>query len=52
MHLFEDMFIIQVLDKSRNWWKLKNYKGETGYAPYTILKEFTGSNEYDNVSIV
>ncbi|WAR03530.1 ES8L2-like protein [Mya arenaria] len=40
--------IVQVLDKSRNWWKLKNYRGETGYAPYTILKEYQTGDEYDN----
>lgn len=41
--------IVQVLDRSRNWWKLKNCKGETGYAPYTILKEYQASNDYDNM---
>ncbi|KAL8574358.1 hypothetical protein ACOMHN_057350 [Nucella lapillus] len=30
---------LKVLDNSRNWWKVCNYKGETGYCPYTILKE-------------
>ncbi|CAG5116293.1 unnamed protein product, partial [Candidula unifasciata] len=30
--------IVQVLDSSKNWWKLRNYKGEIGFAPYTILK--------------
>ncbi|KAK7477569.1 hypothetical protein BaRGS_00031174, partial [Batillaria attramentaria] len=35
---------LQVLDSSRNWWKVRNYKGETGYCPYTILKEVTGGN--------
>ncbi|BFZ05083.1 hypothetical protein BsWGS_08125 [Bradybaena similaris] len=30
--------ILQVLDNSKNWWKLRNYKGEVGFAPYTILK--------------
>uniref|UniRef100_A0A0B7BDQ4 SH3 domain-containing protein n=1 Tax=Arion vulgaris TaxID=1028688 RepID=A0A0B7BDQ4_9EUPU len=29
---------LQVLDSSKNWWKLRNYKGEVGFAPYTILK--------------
>ncbi|KAL3842127.1 hypothetical protein ACJMK2_020176 [Sinanodonta woodiana] len=38
--------ILQVLDSNRNWWKLKNYKGEVGYAPYTILKAIeTNDNE-------
>ncbi|XP_053384483.1 epidermal growth factor receptor kinase substrate 8-like isoform X2 [Mercenaria mercenaria] len=40
--------ILQVLDKSRNWWKLKNYQGETGYAPYTILKEYQPRDDFDN----
>ena len=31
--------ILEVLDDSRNWWRLRNYKGETGYAPYTILRD-------------
>ncbi|PVD21182.1 hypothetical protein C0Q70_19350 [Pomacea canaliculata] len=30
---------LQVLDNSRNWWKVRNYKGEAGFCPYTILKE-------------
>jgi len=30
--------IVQVLDNSKNWWKLRNYKKEVGFAPYTILK--------------
>lgn len=28
----------QVIDKSRNWWKLRNSRGEVGHAPNTILK--------------
>ncbi|XP_046552705.1 epidermal growth factor receptor kinase substrate 8-like isoform X6 [Haliotis rubra] len=31
--------ILQVVDSSRKWWKVRNYKGEMGYAPYTILSE-------------
>ncbi|XP_048237372.1 epidermal growth factor receptor kinase substrate 8-like [Haliotis rufescens] len=31
--------ILQVVDSSRKWWKVRNYKGEMGYAPYTILTE-------------
>ena len=37
----------QVLDDSRNWWKVKNHQGQIGYAPYTILKEYTPSSEFD-----
>ncbi|KAL4224990.1 Phosphotyrosine-binding domain [Mactra antiquata] len=44
--------IVQVLDKSRNWWKLKNYQGETGYAPYTILKEYQPRDDYDNYELL
>ncbi|XP_076450323.1 epidermal growth factor receptor kinase substrate 8-like [Babylonia areolata] len=35
---------LQVLDNSRNWWKVRNYKGQTGFCPYTILKEVTASD--------
>ncbi|CAH1787442.1 unnamed protein product [Owenia fusiformis] len=37
--------IIEVMDNSRNWWKLRNANGDMGHAPYTILKEYqqTGS---------
>ncbi|CAL1535450.1 unnamed protein product [Lymnaea stagnalis] len=31
--------ILQVLDSSKNWWKLRNFKGQVGFAPYTILKQ-------------
>ncbi|KAL3870190.1 hypothetical protein ACJMK2_038271, partial [Sinanodonta woodiana] len=30
--------ILLVLDSTRNWWRVKNFKGEVGYAPYTYLK--------------
>ncbi|XP_062606457.1 epidermal growth factor receptor kinase substrate 8-like isoform X2 [Saccostrea cucullata] len=36
--------LLQVLDDSRNWWKLKNHEGHIGYAPYTILKEYAVSD--------
>lgn len=29
---------LEVLDRNRNWWKLKNISGQTGHAPYTILQ--------------
>ena len=41
-------FLLQVLDDSRNWWKLKNHEGHIGYAPYTILKEY-GDMDVDKV---
>jgi len=28
-----------VLDSSKNWWKLRNTRGQVGHAPYTILQE-------------
>lgn len=30
---------VEVIDSSRNWWKVRNAKGDTGHAPYTILRE-------------
>jgi len=29
---------LEVLDRNRNWWKLKNSAGQVGHAPYTILQ--------------
>lgn len=46
---------LQVLDNSRNWWKVKNYKGDVGHAPYTILKPYEfkeEENTFDSVSPV
>lgn len=41
--------LLQVLDDTRNWWKLKNHEGHIGYAPYTILKEYeaNGMGDFD-----
>ena len=33
----------QVLDDTRNWWKLRNQRGEEGHAPYTILQPYQDS---------
>lgn len=43
---------LQVLDDTRNWWKLKNHEGHIGYAPYTILKEYeaNGMGDFDKVN--
>ncbi|PAA84918.1 hypothetical protein BOX15_Mlig033471g1, partial [Macrostomum lignano] len=30
--------LLEVLDDSRNWWQLRNYIGEVGHVPYTILR--------------
>lgn len=32
------LFYPQCLDDSRNWYKLRNSKGEVGHAPYTIIQ--------------
>lgn len=33
---------LEVLDDSKNWWKVRNSRNETGYAPKTILKPYHG----------
>lgn len=33
---------LEVMDESRNWWKLRNSKGAIGHAPYTILSDLDG----------
>ncbi|XP_060080846.1 epidermal growth factor receptor kinase substrate 8-like isoform X1 [Ylistrum balloti] len=38
--------IVEVIDSSRNWWKVRNYLGQQGYAPYTIMKEYTPSSNF------
>ncbi|GFR76126.1 epidermal growth factor receptor kinase substrate 8 [Elysia marginata] len=40
--------ILQVLENSRNWWKLRNHKGQVGYAPYTILKPVKTDLDYNS----
>lgn len=34
--------IVEVLDDSRNWWKIRNSRNEFGYAPKTILRPYSG----------
>ena len=29
---------LQILDDSKNWWKLRNSRGSEGFAPYTIVQ--------------
>jgi hypothetical protein len=36
--------LVEVLDDKRNWWKLRNFYGQVGYAPVTILKRFDVNN--------
>ncbi|VDI32630.1 epidermal growth factor receptor kinase substrate 8 [Mytilus galloprovincialis] len=38
--------IVEVLDDTRNWWKLRNYEGDAGYAPYTYLQK--AEDEYSD----
>jgi epidermal growth factor receptor kinase substrate 8 len=32
--------LLEVLDDKRNWWKLRNFYGNVGHAPVTILRSF------------
>lgn len=32
--------LLEVLDDKRNWWKLRNFYGNIGHAPVTILRPF------------
>lgn len=40
--------LVEVLDDKRNWWKLRNFYGQIGHAPVTILRQFEFAE--DNVS--
>eukprot|EP00106_Octopus_bimaculoides_P021156 XP_014788598.1 PREDICTED: epidermal growth factor receptor kinase substrate 8-like protein 2 [Octopus bimaculoides] len=40
--------ILEILDDSRNWWKLKNCRGQVGHAPYTILSQHVSLTPIDN----
>ncbi|XP_036363344.1 epidermal growth factor receptor kinase substrate 8 isoform X2 [Octopus sinensis] len=40
--------VLEILDDSRNWWKLKNSKGQVGHAPYTILSRQVPMTPIDN----
>ena len=31
---------MEVLDDKRNWWRLRNFQGQIGHAPVTILRQF------------
>jgi epidermal growth factor receptor kinase substrate 8 len=44
--------LLEVLDDKRNWWKLRNFKGEVGYAPVTILRPYEfGPSQSHNQSL-
>ncbi|XP_074660746.1 epidermal growth factor receptor kinase substrate 8-like isoform X2 [Tubulanus polymorphus] len=32
--------VLECLDDSRNWWKMRNCQGQMGHAPYTILRPY------------
>jgi len=32
--------LLEVLDDKRNWWRLRNFYGNIGHAPVTILRQF------------
>lgn len=36
--------LLEVLDDKRNWWRLRNFQGEVGHAPVTILRPFEFNN--------
>ncbi|GAB1601288.1 epidermal growth factor receptor kinase substrate 8-like protein 2 isoform X2 [Argonauta hians] len=40
--------ILEILDDSRNWWKLRNNRGQVGHAPYTILTRQLSMGPPDN----
>ena len=32
--------LLEVLDDKRNWWRLRNFHGQVGHAPVTILRQW------------
>jgi hypothetical protein len=36
--------LLEVLDDKRMWWRLRNFQGEVGHAPVTILRPFEFNN--------
>lgn len=35
--------VLEVVDDSRNWWKMRNAQGGEGFVPYTILESYRSS---------
>lgn len=43
--------LLEVLDDKRNWWRLRNFYGNVGHAPVTILRPFeSSSNDAKNLN--
>jgi len=40
--------LLEVLDDKKNWWRLRNFKGQIGHAPVTILRQFEFSSSDNN----
>lgn len=40
--------LVEVLDDRRNWWKVKNYNGQIGHVPNTILKAYETTSKDKN----
>lgn len=36
--------LLEVIDDKRNWWRLRNFYGNVGHAPVTILRPFETSS--------
>ncbi|KAJ8370234.1 hypothetical protein SKAU_G00102620 [Synaphobranchus kaupii] len=34
--------VVQVLDQSKQWWKVRNHRGEEGYVPQNVLEPLDG----------
>ncbi|XP_047438109.1 epidermal growth factor receptor kinase substrate 8-like protein 3 [Mugil cephalus] len=41
--------IVELLDRSKQWWKVKNSKGEEGYVPHNVLEADDGKPQEDIV---
>ena len=41
--------LLEVLDDKKNWWRLRNFNGQVGHAPVTILRQFEFSADNNNL---